>query len=131
MRVPALATTMRYNGFFSASSGATAIATAIAIDRPFGLEPWLMAVIGIGLVGYGVQLMLWARNSSVLRLGAGIATVADAIWVVSAAIIILGFPSAMTDNGRIVLGVLSLLVAEFAVLQLLGLSRRTTPVPTT
>ena len=123
MRVPSLTTSMRANAVFSAISGVAAIGLAVFADRGLGLEPWLLGVLGIGLVVYGIQLTIWVRSARLTVPGARIATAADAAWVVTAAVILTAYPSAMDTTGRIVLAVVSLVVADFAIMQALGLRR--------
>lgn len=121
MSVPSLTTSMRTNAVFSAISGLAAIGLALLFDRPLGLEPWLLGVLGIGLIAYGAQLAVWVRSERLTVPGARVATAADVAWVVSAVVILTAFPSAMSTTGRIVFAVVSLVVADLALMQGLGL----------
>lgn len=128
MKVPGLVHSMRINSVFSAASGMAAVVLAMFEGRPLGLNRWLLAAVGAGLIVYGAQLALWSRRPSMLAPGARLATVADTAWVIGAVIILVGFPAVLDVTGRVVLGVLSLVVAELAVLQFIGLRREASVV---
>ena len=129
MKIPGLTTSMKLNAAFSAASGAAAAALGVFVDRPFGLDGWFLSVIGVGLVVYGAQLVAWARSDRMVVPGARLATVADTLWVAAAVLVLLGFPSALDTTGRIVLALVSLVVADFAVMQALGLRKLRRPAP--
>lgn len=117
-----LTTLLRANGAFSAVSGAALLAGAGALDGTLGLETWFLAVCGVALLGYGATLWLVARTEPVVA-AAQFATIMDAAWVVGASIILIGFPSAMTTLGRTALVAVSVVVADFALLQIRALRR--------
>ena len=123
MTLPKLTTTMRANAAFSAASGVAAVILAAMSETPLGVNRWLLGAIGLGLIGYGVQLYAWAGSPRLVKPGARLATAADALWVLGAVVLLTWFPDAMSTAGRWTLGLASLAVADFAVMQFLGLRR--------
>ena len=108
---------LRANGVFSAASGLALVGGAPVANDALGLEAWLLAACGLILVGYGAGLWTAARASDPVP-GGRLASLLDAGWVLGALVILIGFPSAMTPTGRLLLLVVSALVAGFAVLQI-------------
>ncbi len=109
----ALRSRLRGNGTFSAMSGAVLTAGAAGFDSAFGLDAWLLLLVGIALAAYGVQIFLLARADDV-RPAARFATAMDIAWVVSAAVVVIAFPTVMTATGRVTLVLVSLVVAGLA-----------------
>ena len=121
-----LNTLLRANGAFSAGSGALLLIGASVLDGPLGLDAWFLALCGVILIGYGAGLWVSARLDDPTP-AVRFATVMDFGWVLGAAVILIGFPSAMTTTGRIALLAVSLVVAGFGLLQSRAL-RRGSPV---
>ncbi len=123
MTMPSLDTTLRLNAGFSLLTGAAAVVLGVVTDAPFGLAPWFLITLGLGLAIYGVQLAAGARDRD--RLGAigRFAIAADSLWVVGAAVVLLFFPDTLDGAGRVVLLVATVVVAELAITQYLGLRR--------
>lgn len=109
-------TLLRANGAFSGGSGALLLIGAAALDDAFGLDAWLLVVCGVALLGYGTSLWLAARFAAAMP-AVRFATIMDFGWVIGAAIILVGFPTAMTPTGRIALLAVSVVVADFALRQ--------------
>jgi hypothetical protein len=118
--VKRLKLTLIGNAMFSAVSGAVLLLGATAWEATLGLEAWFLAVVGTALVAYG-GLLQWLAGRPDVVAGARFATIMDAGWVFGAAVVLLGFPDAMTITGRAALLAVSLVVAGFAEGQLLGL----------
>lgn len=110
------------NAAFAAFNGALLLFGAGAWDATLGLEAWFLAVAGGSLVAYG-GLLRWLAGRRDVVAGARFATIMDAGWVFGAAVVLLGFPTAMTGGGRAALGVVSLVVLGFAEAQFIGLRR--------
>ena len=113
---------LKGNGAFSATSGMLLLLGSPLLDGAFGLNAWLLAVSGAALIGYGIQLAQLATADDATP-GGKFATVMDIAWVAGAAVILVGFPTAMTTAGRIALLVATLAVAGFAVGQMRALRR--------
>lgn len=125
MRIPSLDTSLRLNAGFSVLSGLAAVTLGVVSDEPLGLAPWFVIVLGLGLVLYGVQLVVGTRDPGRRHVVGRFAIAADSAWVVGAAVVLLFFPGALDAVGRVVLLVATLIVAELAVTQYLGLRRGT------
>lgn len=110
------------NAAFSALSGATLALGAGVWEAALGLETWFLVVAGLSLVAYG-GLLWWLARRPDVRTGARFATIMDAGWVLGAAVVLLGFPAAMTTSGRTALLVVSVVVFGFAEGQFFGLRR--------
>lgn len=106
------------------SSGVTGLALAVGavpVADWLGIPTWVAVVVGIGLLVFAVDVAVTARNP---RPGAvRQVIIADVAWVIGALIVIFGFPGSMTTEGLWALGLISLVVAGFAVLQTVGLRR--------
>lgn len=48
---------------------------------------------------------------------------ADSAWVIGAAVVLLGFPRSMSTAGLWALGLVTVTIADFAILQAVGLRR--------
>lgn len=113
---------IRANALFSAGSGGLVLVGAGLLDEVFGLESWLLGLVGISLISYGAALWTQSRRDNVRPL-AKLAAMLDIDWVIAAAVILIGFPTAMTTAGRVALLGVSLVVAVFAAEQIVGLRR--------
>lgn len=117
-----LRSVLRENALFSATSGAILAAGAPKLDTWLGLNAWILVALGVGLVAYAVALWKGTNDNATLRLTGRTAVAGDAGWIVGAFAIIAG-TSWLTDNGEIVLAIVSLPVALFLVGQAVGLRR--------
>ncbi|MCP5028619.1 MAG: hypothetical protein GY929_20270 [Actinomycetia bacterium] len=92
-----------------------------------GVGPvWLVRLVSVGLILFGIDVALTARASTDrLTSGALLTSIADWSWVAATVIIIaLG---ALSTTGAVIMGTIALGVADFAVLQLLFRRRTLTP----
>lgn len=111
------------NAVFSMVSGVIAIAFASRLGEFMGLAPVVLTVVGVGVAGFGLANLWSARRETVdLRL-ARLTVILDIGWVVTGAILIVGFPELMSPGGRWLLAAVSAVVGVFAVLQGLGVRR--------
>lgn len=111
------------NGLFSLTTGVLAVALSESLAALMGISEALLVVIGVGVVGFGLVTLWNARRTRIdLRL-ARLTVGADAVWVITATIVIFGLPGVMTTSGKLLLGVVSLMVGLFAVLQARGIRR--------
>lgn len=119
-----LASAVSVNGIFSAASGVVLIAGAPMLRSPIGADGWLLATVGVGLVGFAVLLVWLLAAPRRLAVGAGSVLVADVAWVLGAVVLLAGFPGLLAPAGRVGLAVVSGVVAAIAVAQAVGLRRR-------
>lgn len=109
------------NAVFSMASGAITIAFASQLGEFMGLASVVLTIVGVGVVGFGLAILWNVRRETVdLRL-ARLTVVLDIGWVVTGAIVIIGFPELMSTGGALMLAAISAVVALFAVLQGLGI----------
>lgn len=116
-----LKTTLFINAGSSAITGLVLAVGAVPVADWLGIPTWVAVVVGIGLLGFAVSVTMTARNprpDAVRQI-----IIADVAWVIGAVIVIFGFPGSMTTAGLRALGLISLAVAGFAILQTLGLRR--------
>lgn len=106
---------LRSNGAYCVASGTAVAALATSIDERVGLDAWLLAAVGISLVGYGIFVM-WAVGQPKLFVPtAQMAIAGDLGWIVMAVVVIgAGW---MTTTGNVVLALLTVVVAGFAIVQ--------------
>jgi hypothetical protein len=123
MHIPSLTTALRVNAAFSALSGIAALVLGAMFDEPLGLARRVMVVIGLGLVLYGLQLGIGTRDPERRTAVGRFAVAADTAWVAGAAFVLLFTPDILDGAGRVVLLVATLVVAELAMTQYLGLRR--------
>jgi len=106
----------------------TAGLIALAVLSPWladfaGIETWIVLVVGLGLIGYSMWLGMAASRRPILRTEALTAIVGDDLWVMGAAVIIF-FTDWITTEAKVVLGALTLIVAVFGVVQVIGLAQQ-------
>ena len=111
------------NAWFSRISG-----IALAVLSPWlaefaGIDTWVVLIVGLGLIAYSLWLGSAASRRPIVRSEALTAIVGDDLWVMAAAAIIF-FTDWITTDAKIVLGVLSAIVAAFGVVQLIGLAQQ-------
>lgn len=116
-----LTRTLKANAVFSAGSGLALAVFSVPLSDWLGIPAWIAVAVGVGLVGFSVIVYSIARNPKATVVKQVIAS--DVAWVVGAVVLLVAFPDAMTTEGRWALGIVSLVVADFAVMQWLGLRR--------
>ncbi len=117
-----LSKAMTENAIFSGLAGFVLIVGASGLDGWLGVDAWLLAAIGLGLVVYAADLMWWSRSPRWLVTGGRMAVVADLGWVVAAAALI-GFTAVLTTQGEAALALVSVVIAALAAAQWLGLRK--------
>ena len=109
---------LRANAAFSGLSGIAMTLAAVPIGRFLGLEPWFVATIGTGLVGFAIGVAFVSRDPSAGWTAAIIG--ADAVWVVASLSLLVAFPTSVSGAGRVAVVVVALIVADLALLQTVG-----------
>ena len=112
---------LKANATFSMASGVLGTVLAAPIAEFMGLPTTAVLVVAIGVVMFGVLILLNARRETVRIAEARLTVIADIAWVIGAATLIFLFPDLMTTGGKLLLGGISVIVAVFAVLQSIGL----------
>jgi hypothetical protein len=110
------------NAAFSLIS-AVALIVASRLSAEFlGTADWIPLVVGGALLGWAAFVFLNARREKPNRRDTWLTIAGDLAWVVGAGAIIL-IPDSLSAGGKWVLGIVSLAVLDFAVLQWLALRR--------
>lgn len=112
------------NALFSLSCGVGMLVAGPTLAHWIGLASvWPLWVVGPGLVLFAADLLDQARRTPIQRGRAIATTVADALWVVGSAVLLLGFPGVLNDTGHLAVVVVAVVVADCALWQGLGLRR--------
>jgi hypothetical protein len=113
------------NALFSLAAAMVALAAAGPLAAAFAVPTAWLVVIGAGLVPFGLAVLHLGRRRDTDLRAVRIVVVMDALWVVAAAVI-LTVPGSMSPVGKLVLGLLTLGVIDWAVLQAIGMRRLAT-----
>lgn len=120
-RYAMLTNSLRANALFSAACGITLVAAHESLADVFGVPPWTVLVVGAGLIPFAAAV--WWVSTSPKPTYVRLIIAADTVWVVSAMVLTAGFPGTMTTIGLWALAVVTLVVADLAVAQGIGLHR--------
>jgi hypothetical protein len=93
----------------------------VPLSSWLGIAIWISIGLGLGLLGFAAVLVLLARDPQPALVRAVI--LADAAWVAGAVVVIAVFPDLMSSAGLWALALVSVVVAELAVAQYVGLRR--------
>ena len=112
------------NSIFSFVSGVIFLLFSKAMAGFLGLSAsWIILVLGLGLIVYGVEIYLAARSEPVNRDIAKFAVYADLAWVFGSAVLIFANLVPFTDAGKWAIAIIADIVLVFAILQYVGLRR--------
>ncbi len=111
------------NSLFSTASGLVLALGGPWLASVVGVGPgWLYRAIGVGLVLYGIGLWRNANRTEInlteIRWGLAM----DWLWVIGSAAVVLLAPT-INEAGVWIIGIVGLVVADFAVVQGLGMRR--------
>ena len=107
--------------FGSGVSVLSSIAAAGLIADWLDVPTWIPLAVGIALIPW-VWFLLQTVRREPLRRGDLVVIVAGNVgWAVAAAIVILGFPDALSTAGRWIVGIFSLAVLDFGLTEWMGL----------
>lgn len=113
---------LRENAVFSLTSGAILAVGSPGLDTWFGVNAWILAALGVALMAYSVMLWAGAGREETLEMTGQTAIAGDIGWLIGA-IALISTTGWLTRNGEIVLALVSVPVALFALGQSLGLRR--------
>lgn len=109
---------LQLNALSTAGSAVAMIAARGLLYPLFGLgSPMLLDLIAIGFLIYATALALVARRQPVTRTALIAFTVADALWVVASALVLMLFWSNIAPVGRLLIIAVAIVVELFAALQ--------------
>lgn len=112
---------LQANAAFSLVSGVALIAIAISETDAFGVPPGILGVVGAGLVPFAWLVHRTTQRPQPMIVSCIVG--ADVAWVMGAVVILVGFPGTLSPMGSIALGLASLVVADLAVMQYVGMRR--------
>jgi hypothetical protein len=113
--------TLLVNGIATAMTGLLALLGAPWLPAVLGpASPLLLAVIGIGLLGFAAVLVVQARRPRIERRVAWAIAVMDIAWVLgSLAVVEVG---ALTTLGNLIVAAVAAVVLVFAILEVRGIA---------
>jgi len=85
--------------------------------------PGYLLAVGIGLIGYGIWLLLSTRRPDVSIWAGRAAVLLNLLWVAGSALLLLTMPGFFNALGQWAVGLVALVVADFALVQYVGLRR--------
>jgi hypothetical protein len=86
-------------------------------------EPDYLLVVGIGLIGYAAWLLFSARRPEVNLWAGRTVILLNVLWVAGSAALLLAAPGMFNSLGQWLVGLVALVVADFALVQYIGLRR--------
>ena len=109
---------LQLNAVSTAACGVGMLAARGILPALFGLDsPVLLDVVALGLLAYAVMLALVAHRHPVTRQALIAFTVADALWVMASAIVLMLFWAELAVVARVLVIAVALVVEVFATLQ--------------
>ncbi len=86
-------------------------------------QPDHLLVVGIGLIGYAAWLLFSSRRLDVNIWAARLVIFLNLLWVAASAVVLLAEPGLFNGLGQLLVGLIALVVADFALVQYIGLRR--------
>jgi hypothetical protein len=109
---------LQLNAVSTAACAVGLLLTRGTLYSLFGLEtPLLLDILAIGFLGYAMALGLAARARPVGRPALVAFTIADALWVVASAVVLLLFWGQLAPLARLLVFAVAVVVEVFATLQ--------------
>lgn len=116
--------TLRANALFSAVSGLAIAVGSYAIGPRIGVEPsWIVLIVGLGLLPFAFDLFVNANRTEVNLVKVKTAIAGDIAWVVGSIVVVVIDPNGLTVAGIVTVAIAAAVVADFALLQWMGLKR--------
>lgn len=112
------------NSIFCTTSGLAFALFSDPIAAFLGLSAsWVILVLGIGLMLYGIEVFMFARKESISEGFAKFVIGADLAWVLGSAALIFTNLVAFTTPGKWGIAIVADIVLVFAIMQYVGLRR--------
>lgn len=119
---------LQLNAISTAACGLGMLATRGTLHSLFGLgAPILLDVLAVGLLVYAGALAFAAQRQPVSRQALMAFTVADAVWVVASAVVLVLFWGQLAPIARLLVIAVALVVEVFATLQFRAVGRVASP----
>jgi hypothetical protein len=121
---------LQLNAISTAACGVGMLATRTILPAMFGLDgPLLLDILAVGLLLYAGLLAAAAHRRPVTRRALMAFTVADAVWVVASAFVLLLFWAELAAIARVLVIAVALVVELFATLQFRAAGRTLAAAP--
>lgn len=125
---------LKLNSQFSALNGAALLVAAgliapILIANPVDWAALGLRGLGLGLLGFALVLFMLSKNKFVSRSAVNEIVLLDALWVLGSVVLIAFFGDILTANGIIVVTIVAMVVAFFAIAQFAAAAKIQEPVP--
>jgi hypothetical protein len=121
---PLLRRAMQADALVSGVAGLLLTALPGALGGLLGFpRPGYLLTVGLGLLGYAAWLLYSARRPAVNLWAGRAAILLNILWVAASAMLLLVAPSLFNTAGQWLVGLVALAVADFAVVQYVGLRR--------
>lgn len=116
------------NSAFSALTGIISLTLAgpltdALFSTPEGWAVWALRGLGIGLLLFSLRLFFLSRNTKLSSGDVMRVVIADILWVIISAVLLLGFSHAFTDLGVLTVTLIAAIVGLFALGQYVGATR--------
>lgn len=111
------------NALFSATSGLVLIAARGALAAEIPAPPWLFVALGIGLLGFAVQLAAMVLRPALARRLALAVVASDVGWVVVTSAALAVFYARVSTPGIALIVAVNAVVAVFALVQYRAFAR--------
>ncbi|GGX42156.1 hypothetical protein GCM10007385_07180 [Tateyamaria omphalii] len=125
---------LKLNSQFSALNGlalllAAGTLTPVLFAHPVDWAALGLRGLGVGLLAFAGVVYLLSRNKFLSRAAVNEIVVLDALWVIGSVLLIAFFGSVFTTYGMVILTVVAMVVAFFAVSQFASAAKIKPPVP--
>lgn len=112
------------NSIFCSTSGLSFVIFSKPISNFLGLSTsWVILVLGIILVLYGLEVFVFARKEKISEGFAKFVIAADIAWVIGSAILIFSSLIPFTIAGKWAIAMIADIVLVFAIVQFVGLRK--------
>lgn len=111
------------NVIFTALTALAALVFAAPLAEEFEVATWVMVAAGAGLLAWAALVWVFARRDPARRQEAWLVIAGDELWVIAVIVLLAAFPDALSDSGKLILAILTIVVAGLASAQLLGLRK--------
>lgn len=127
----------RFLGLNAAFSGLNGVVLLIAagalasviFSSPESWVPLVLRLLGVGLIGFAGLLTILARNKFVSKAAVNEIVFLDALWVVGSVVLVAFLGDLFSPTGLIIVTVVAMVVAFFAITQFAAASKIIKPIP--
>lgn len=118
-----LRTTLAVNAVVSGIAGVATAALSGVLSDPLGIPQPVLLVVGLALLPFVALLWRFSRADDLGARHARVAITGDVAWVLASVVVLAVSPSGLTTLGHWVVGIVAFGVADFAVLEWMGVRR--------